>query len=183
MKAAARIDGCVTSVMPTSGERPWTIEKTPSGIPVSRAAVRMAEAESSEVPGCAGCALTTTGQPAASAEIVSPPATEKASGKFDAPKTATGPTGTASGAGPGRGCGLRSGSARSMRAPTQEPSSISSAKSRIWLDRARALALEARRREAPVSAPARASSRSPRAIVCCAIARRNSARRAADSAA
>ena len=50
----------------------------------------MAEAESSDVPGCAGCAFTTTGHPAAIAETVSPPATEKASGKFDAPNTATG---------------------------------------------------------------------------------------------
>jgi hypothetical protein len=39
-------------------------------------------------------ALTTTGQPAARAEAVSPPATEKASGKFEAPNTATGPSGT-----------------------------------------------------------------------------------------
>ena len=37
---------------------------------------------SSPVPGCAGWPFTTTGQPAASAEAVSPPATEKASGKL-----------------------------------------------------------------------------------------------------
>ena len=38
--------------------------------------------------------MTTTGHPAASADAVSPPAVEKASGKLDAPKTATGPIGT-----------------------------------------------------------------------------------------
>ena len=43
------------------------------------------------MPGCALWALKTTGQPAASAEAVSPPAVEKASGKLLAPKTATGP--------------------------------------------------------------------------------------------
>src|SRR5699024_12695284 len=47
----------------------------------------------SEVPGCALCALKTTGQPAASADAVSPPAVENASGKLLAPKTATGPSG------------------------------------------------------------------------------------------
>ena len=35
--------------------------------------------------------MATTGHPAARAEAVSPPATEKASGKLLAPKTATGP--------------------------------------------------------------------------------------------
>ena len=43
------------------------------------------------VPGCALCALTITGQPAARADAVSPPATEKARGKLLAPNTATGP--------------------------------------------------------------------------------------------
>ena len=50
-------------------------------------------AVTSEVTGWASCALTTTGQPAASAEAVSPPATENANGKLDAANTATGPTG------------------------------------------------------------------------------------------
>ncbi len=50
-------------------------------------------AVSSEVPGCPSWALTTTGHPAASAEAVSPPATENANGKLDAAKTATGPAG------------------------------------------------------------------------------------------
>ena len=41
-----------------------------------------------------GGPLTTTGQPAAIAAAVSPPATEKASGKLEAPNTATGPSAT-----------------------------------------------------------------------------------------
>ena len=82
----------------------------------------MARPTSSEVPGWASWALTTTGQPAASAEAVSPPATEKASGKLLAPKTATGPSGMERWRMSGRGNGVRSGSAGSMRAPFQLPS-------------------------------------------------------------
>ena len=62
--------------------------------------------------------MTTTGQPAASAEAVSPPAVEKASGKLLAPKTATGPMGTSMRRTSGRGIGLASGSAVSMIAST-----------------------------------------------------------------
>jgi hypothetical protein len=47
-----------------------------------------------DVAGCDACALTTTGQPAASALAVSPPGTENASGKLLAPNTPTGPIGT-----------------------------------------------------------------------------------------
>lgn len=57
-------------------------------------AARTARATSSPVPGWAGWPFTTTGQPAARAAAVSPPATEKASGKFEAPNTATGPIAT-----------------------------------------------------------------------------------------
>jgi galactonate dehydratase len=53
----------------------------------------MIEASSREVSGWAECALT-MGQPAASADAVSPPATPNGSGKLDAAKTATGPSGT-----------------------------------------------------------------------------------------
>ena len=70
------------------------MEKTPAGSPLAATARVTAAATISEVPGWASCALTTTGQPAASAEAVSPPATEKASGKLLAANTATGPTGT-----------------------------------------------------------------------------------------
>ena len=67
--------------------------KTPAGKPQEATALEIAELTKSPVLGCAGCALKITGQPAASAEIVSPPATEKAKGKLLAPKTATGPKG------------------------------------------------------------------------------------------
>ena len=62
--------------------------------------------------GWAGWPLTTTGQPAASAEAVSPPAVEKASGKLLAPKTATGPSGTIRWRMSARGSGARSGMRR-----------------------------------------------------------------------
>src|SRR2546421_474630 len=79
------------------------------------------------------CAWKTTGFPAASAEAVSPPATEKASGKLLAPQTATGPMGIRMRRTSGLGSGLRSGIARSMRASRQEPSRTSSANIRNWL--------------------------------------------------
>ena len=44
-----------------------------------------------------------TGQPAARADAVSPPATENANGKFEAENTATGPTGTSRRRSSGRG--------------------------------------------------------------------------------
>ena len=47
-----------------------------------------------EVCGWPGCALTTTEQPAARAEAVSPPSTENAKGKLLAENMATGPSGT-----------------------------------------------------------------------------------------
>ena len=81
------------------------------------------------VPGCAAWAFTMTGFPAARADAVSPPATEKASGKLLAPKTATGPTGQSMDRRSGRG-GLRSGSAVSMRAFCHEPSSSTEANRR-----------------------------------------------------
>jgi len=55
---------------------PRTIENTPSCNSLSATALRMARAMISEAPGCALCAFTTTVAPAASAEAVSPPATE-----------------------------------------------------------------------------------------------------------
>ena len=76
----------------------------------------------SAVPGWASCALTTTGQPAARAEAVSPPAVEKARGKLVAPKTTTGPRGTGRCRMSGRGAGGRSGWAGSMTAELLEPS-------------------------------------------------------------
>src|ERR1700691_1878091 len=85
------------------------MEKTPPGRPAAATARVTAAATISDVPGWASCALTTTGQPAASAEAVSPPATEKASGKLLAANTATGPTGTRRCRTPGRRAGVRVG--------------------------------------------------------------------------
>ena len=71
---------------------PWTIENEPSGMLVAATAFWIAMPTSSEVPGCCGRALTITGQPAAKADAVSPPATENAKGKLLAGNTSTGPT-------------------------------------------------------------------------------------------
>src|SRR5512143_1070941 len=182
VKPTAWMAGWFTSARPTSGEGPWTIEKTPSGMPVSRAAASTARAASSQVPGCAGWAFTTTGQPAARAETVSPPATEKASGKFEAPNTATGPSGTSMRRRSGRGAGRRSGRARSIRASTHEPSSTTSAKRRAWFA-VRARSPSRRDRGRAVSARARSTRALPAASNWSAIARRKAARRAGARAA
>ena len=55
--------------------------------------------------------MTITGQPAARAAAVSPPATEKASGKLEAPKIATGPIGRCIRRRSGRGSGTLLGNA------------------------------------------------------------------------
>ncbi len=95
----------------------------------------MISATSSLVPGWAGCALKTTGQPAARAEAVSPPAVEKASGEVAGSEDGNGAERAQHGAGcQGAGRGLRSGRAGSMRALTQEPSSRTEAKRRSWLE-------------------------------------------------
>src|SRR5215813_12416377 len=96
-------------------------------MPVFSAADMMARAVNSEVAGWAGCALTTTGQPAAMADAVSPPATENAKGKLLALKTPTGPIGISIRRISGLAEGFLSGMARSMRASTQEPSRMSAA--------------------------------------------------------
>ena len=64
-----------------------------------------------------------TGQPAANAEAVSPPAVEYANGKLLAPKTTTGPNGTNIFRMSCLGIGFLSKSAVSIVAATQEPSS------------------------------------------------------------
>jgi hypothetical protein len=98
VKPTALIRGSLTRAMPTSRPEPYSSE---TRLRAGRTASPRATAwpTSSLVPGWALCALTTTGQPAASAEAVSPPATEKASGKLLAPNTATGPRGSGAGAG------------------------------------------------------------------------------------
>ena len=122
--------GCSTMAIPTAVVRPCTRENVPASIPQASTARLMASPTSCDVPGCAGCALTTTGQPAASADAISPPATEKASGKLLAPKTPTGPNGRSICRRSGRGSGCRSGRAVSIRASTQEPSRRYSANKR-----------------------------------------------------
>src|SRR5215472_9414691 len=88
---AAAIAGCFSSRTPAS--TPNTTAKVPAGAPTPASAWATIRAVSSDVRGCPSWALTTTGQPAASAEAVSLPATENANGKFDAANTATGPMG------------------------------------------------------------------------------------------
>src|ERR1700761_8447796 len=104
---------------------------TPSGRPVLVAAARSAAAASSLVCGGVGCALTTTGQPAASALAVSPPGTLNANGKLEAAKTATGPSGTFQRRSAGRG-GTADGSAASSTTPRNAPASTIPAKNRNW---------------------------------------------------
>ncbi len=82
VKPAAVTRGCLISSMPAS--KPCTRPTTPSAMPCSAAARRSSFATSSDRAGWSGWALTTTGQPAASALAVSPPATEKAKGKLEA---------------------------------------------------------------------------------------------------
>src|SRR5262245_47517182 len=91
VEPTAVIAGWVTSSRPACS--PNTIANVPSGAPASASAADMIRAHSADSPGWLGCAFTTTGQPAASALAVSPPATENASGKLLAPNTATGPNG------------------------------------------------------------------------------------------
>src|SRR5580693_8870121 len=140
------------------------MEKTPAGSPLAATARVTAAATISEVPGWASCALTTTGQPAARAEAVSPPATEKASGKLLAANTATGPMGTRRDRTSGRRAGLRSGSAWSMRAPFQLPSRSAAANSRSC-PVVRPTSPVSRGRGRPVSRWARSAASAPTASI------------------
>ena len=72
----ALVNGCITKKLLTSNEAPCTCVKIPSGILQLWAAFKIASATISEVSGWAGCAFTITGQPAAKAQAVSPPAVE-----------------------------------------------------------------------------------------------------------
>src|SRR5688572_3509435 len=92
VNATAAIAGCLTSSTPVA--RPETTAKVPVGAPAWSSAAPRTAATDWDRPGWDGCALTTTGQPAARAEAVSPPGTLKAKGKLLAAKTATGPIGT-----------------------------------------------------------------------------------------
>ena len=118
MKPTAAIAGASTSAWAISSDAAGRWANVPSGSPASATAADSSRATSSLVPGCDGWPLTITGTPAASAEAVSPPAVEKASGKLEAPNTATGPIGASMRRTSGRGIGLASGSGVSMIAST-----------------------------------------------------------------
>ncbi len=92
VNVAARIRGSRSMASPASS--PSTSWSVPSGSPAATSAADAASATRRDSSGWPGCAFTTTGQPTASADAVSPPATENANGKFDAAKFRTGPTGT-----------------------------------------------------------------------------------------
>src|SRR5436189_8435 len=125
--------GCFTSCIPVLVPSPNNTEKTPSGIPVLRAAVCIALPTIADVAGCELCAFTITGHPAASAEAVSPPATENANGKLLAPKTTTGPRAININRRSGFGTGAWPGIAVSILASTQEPSFTNAANIFNWL--------------------------------------------------
>lgn len=91
VKATAVICGACTRAVPAS--KPTTSSKVPSGAPARASASRAISPRRLLSRGCAGWALTTTGQPADSAAVVSLPSTPKAKGKLLAPKTATSPSG------------------------------------------------------------------------------------------
>ena len=118
MKPTALTAGASTSACATSSDAAGRCANVPAGSPASAAAAETSRATRSLVPGCDGWPLTITGTPAASALAVSPPAVEKASGKLEAPKTATGPIGTSIRRTSGRGIGLASGSGVSTIAST-----------------------------------------------------------------
>ncbi len=132
VKPTAMTRGSCTSAWPRARSGPEISENTPSGSPASRTAASIAAPASALVPGCAGWPRTSTGQPAASAAAVSPPATENASGKLLAPNTATGPTGMRRRRRSGRGSGLRSGRAGSSLTPSQSPERTTAANKRSW---------------------------------------------------
>ena len=115
--------------MPISRPPPDNSANAPSGKRVAASASRITPATRCDVSGCAGCARSTTGQPTASAEAVSPPATENASGKLLAANTAAGPRATSCERTSGRG-GVRAGSAASTRVSRQASCSARSANCR-----------------------------------------------------
>src|SRR4029078_13198129 len=88
----AAMAGWVTSDRPASS--PYTTANVPPATPCWASAAAMTSPHRADRPGWRGWALTTTGQPAASALAVSPPATENANGKLLAAKTAIGTRGT-----------------------------------------------------------------------------------------
>ncbi len=175
VKPTALMRGSATSAWPISRDASNSSENTPAGSPHSRTAAWIVRPTSSDVPGCAPCALTITGHPAASADAVSPPATENASGKLDAPNTATGPIAILRSRRSTRGSGLRCARAGSMRASMKPPSRTTAANS-ASCPTVRARSPSIRARGSPDSAAQRSISASPSATMCRPIASRNAAR-------
>ena len=167
--------GCATSAVPSSYPLSKIREKTPSGISHVFAALIIALPINSLVPGWAGCAFTITGQPAAKADAVSPPATEKASGKLLAPNIAVGPNGICRMRKSARGIGSRSGKAGSILAPIQSPARTTLAKS-LSCPMVRPRSPLIRPSGSPLSAIARVTNVSPSANISSAIVSRNTAR-------
>ncbi len=120
-------------------------------------------------------ALATTGQPAASAEAVSPPATEKARGKFEAPKTATGPTAIWRRRRSGPRQGLALGLSR-VDPGLQEAAVAHHAGEHLELADVRPRSPSRRARGRPLSAMQRTISSSPIATMASATASRKRAR-------
>ena len=115
-----------------------------------------------------------TGQPAAKAAALSPPAVAKAKGKLLAENTPTGPSGSNMRRISGRGSGWRSGRAVSMTASTQEPSRKRAEKARNW-PVVRAISPVRRASPSAVSPSAAAMSASARDSISSAAVSRKSA--------
>src|SRR5262245_2226203 len=86
----------------------------PAGAPAPDNAALTISPVRTDSAGCPECAFRITGQPAASADAVSPPATLNANGKLLAANTTTGPSGTSIRRRSGRGPIPHDGSAWSM---------------------------------------------------------------------
>ena len=133
MKATALTQGLRTSVSPTRWLAPCSSEKMPGSMSVSRIAFTTALATISDVPGWPGCALTTTGHPAANADDRSLPATEIASGKVAGGERRDGPDRDEHPAKVRPGQRLAVGQGAVDPGLTHEPSSTTRANMRSWL--------------------------------------------------
>ena len=178
VKPTALMAGLVAKAWPMVRPSPCSSENTPSGKLQVATAAWIALPTSSEVPGWAPWALTITGQPAASADAVSPPPTENASGKLLAPNTTTGPRPILRKRRSGRG-GVRSGSAESRVAPAQRPSRTTLANRRSW-PTVRPRSPSRRACGRPDSRIARSISAGPRSRMFWAICSRKAARCSGD---
>ena len=152
VNATAATSGADASAWPRSAAAPCSTWNQAAGAPTRSTAALTAAPVTALVAGCPGCALSTTGQPAAKADAVSPPAVLNANGKFEAANTATGPIGVATRRWSGRG-GAASGRAVSMTASASRPSLRAAAKARSC-PTVRATSPRNRSGARPVSRPA-----------------------------